>query len=66
MRYRNLTTNKIENLEAQLKSLRFMVNRGQPVQNFLQTLDKSEEILSEVKALIQAEPLSPEEGFGLQ
>jgi hypothetical protein len=66
MRDRELSTRKIENIEAQLKALRFMVNRGAPIQEFIKTIENTEEILAEVKSLIQQEPLSPEEGFGLQ
>jgi hypothetical protein len=66
MRYRDLTTRKLENVEAQLKALRFMVNRGEPIQTFLNTLEHTEELISDVKSLIQQEPLSTDEGFGLQ
>jgi len=66
MRYRELTTRKLENVEAQLKTLRFMVNRGEPIQEFIKIIEHTEDILSDVKSLIQQEPLSPGEGFGLQ
>ena len=66
MRYRELTTRKIENIEGQLKALKFMVNRGEPIQHFLNTIEHTEGILAEVKSLIQQEPLSADEGFGLQ
>ena len=66
MRYRELTTRKIENIEGQLKALRFMFNRGEPIQNFLTTIEHTEGILADVKSLIQQEPLSADEGFGLQ
>jgi hypothetical protein len=66
MRYRELTTRKIENIEAQLKTLRFMVSRQQPIEEYFNTIDTTEEMLSEMKSLIQQEPLSPDEGYGLQ
>ena len=66
MRYRELTTRKIEKIEGQLKALKFMVNRGEPIQNFLTTIEHTEGILADVKSLIQQEPLSADEGFGLQ
>jgi DNA-binding FrmR family transcriptional regulator len=66
MRYRELTTRKIENIEGQLRALRFMVNRAEPIQEFLNTIEHTEGILAEVKSLIQQEPLSQDEGFGLQ
>ena len=66
MRYRELTTRKLENVEGQLKALRFMVNRGASIDEFLKTLEHVEEIISDAKSLIQQEPLSADEGFGLQ
>jgi hypothetical protein len=66
MRYRELTTRKIENIEAQLKTLRFMVSRQQPIEEYFDTIEATEEMLYEIKSLIQQEPLSPEEGYGLQ
>jgi hypothetical protein len=66
MRYRELTTRKLEHVEGQLKTLKFMVNRGEPIQEFINKLNYTEEIISDVKSLIQQEPLSPEEGYGLQ
>jgi hypothetical protein len=66
MRYRELTTRKIENIEAQLKNLRFMVSRQQPIEEYFNTIDVTEEMLAEIKSLIQQEPLSADEGYGLQ
>jgi hypothetical protein len=43
-----------------------MVNRGEPIQNFLNTIEHTEGILTDIKSLIQQEPLSEDEGFGLQ
>jgi hypothetical protein len=43
-----------------------MVNRAEPIQEFLNTIEHTEGILAEVKSLIQQEPLSQDEGFGLQ
>jgi hypothetical protein len=66
MRYRELTTRKIENIEAQLKNLRFMVSRQQPIEEYFDTIEATEEMLAEIKSLIQQEPLSADEGYGLQ
>jgi hypothetical protein len=66
MRYRELTTRKLENVEAQMKNLKFIVNRAQPIEEYLKAIESVEETITEVKQLIQQEPLSPEEGFGLQ
>jgi hypothetical protein len=66
MRYRELTTRKIENIEAKLKTLKFIVNRAQPIEEYLKTITELEETVAEVQSLIQSEPLSADEGFGLQ
>jgi len=66
MRYRELTTRKIENIEGKLKALKFIVNRAQPIEEYFKTIDELEETIAEVKSLIQSEPLSADEGFGLQ
>jgi hypothetical protein len=66
MRYRELTTRKIENIEAKLKALKFIVNRAQPIEEYLKTIAELEETVAEVQSLIQSEPLSADEGFGLQ
>ena len=66
MRYRELTTRKIENIEGKLKTLKFIVNRAQPIEEYLKTIAELEETVAEVQSLIQSEPLSADEGFGLQ
>lgn len=66
MRYRELTTRKLENIEAQMKNLKFLVNRGGTQEDFIKTIEHTEEIIAEAKSLIQQEPLSHDEGFGLQ
>ena len=61
MRNRNLIMNKIDHLEGFMKALRGMVQQGRPIKDFLDTLNKSEETLLEVKDTIAREPLSTEE-----
>lgn len=66
MRYRELITNKIELIEGQIKSLHFIVNRGQPIEEYNKVLVHMEVVLSDIKSLVLSEPLSHEEGYGLQ
>ena len=61
MRQRDIIVNKLETLEARLKSLEFMVRRGSPIPEFLKTIENSTEILSDVKAMIDREERSPGE-----
>jgi hypothetical protein len=61
MRNRNLISNKLDNLEAKMKTLKFIVSRGEPVQTFLDVVTQSEELISELQDLIDREDLSPNE-----
>ncbi len=61
MRQRDIIVNKLEILEARLKSLEFMVRRSSPIPEFLKTIENSTEILSDVKAMIEREEHSSSE-----
>ena len=61
MRQRDIIVNKLETLEARLKSLEFMVRRGSPIPEFLKTIENSTEILNDVKAMIEREEHSSSE-----
>jgi hypothetical protein len=61
MRNRNLISNKLDNLEAKMKTLKFIVSRGEPVQTFLDVVTQSEELINELQDLIDREDLSPNE-----
>jgi hypothetical protein len=61
MRNRNLISNKLDNLEAKMKTLKFIVSRGEPIQTFLDVVTQSEELISELQDLIDREDLSPNE-----
>jgi len=61
MRNRNLISNKLDNLEAKMKTLKFILSRGEPVQTFLDVVTQSEELISELQDLIDREDLSPNE-----
>lgn len=61
MRYRHLTNTKIEVIENDLKILRMIVQRQEPVTKYLEQLQKTEENLAEIKNLIALEPFSDSE-----
>jgi hypothetical protein len=61
MRNRDLIVNKIENIEGFLKTLRRIVLRNEPIEAYLNFLEKSEITLDEVKSMIEREDLSPNE-----
>ena len=61
MRNRNTVLKKVENIEGKLKQLKFCVQRGAELNEYLDTLALAEEELSELKAFIEREPMSPEE-----
>lgn len=61
MRNRELLNLRIERLEGKLKVLKYMVNRGEDVKKFQKELENSEEILSEIKSMVEREPMSPNE-----
>ena len=65
MRNRELATRKIEKVEGQLKTLIGLVNRGEQIDTFLRMIRETEEVLEDLKSIIQREPMSPEEGNGL-
>jgi hypothetical protein len=61
MRYRHLTNTKIEVIENDLKILRMIVQRQEPVTKYLEQLQKTEENLAEIKNLIALEPFTDSE-----
>jgi len=64
MRYRDIVINHVDVLESQLKTLRRMVQRGEPVKSFLETLDQADDRLSKVKEFVMLEPKNAEEVGG--
>ena len=61
MRNRDLIVNKIENIEGFLKTLRRIILRNEPIETYLNFLERSEITLDEVKSMIEREDLSPNE-----
>ena len=49
---------KIEQIENRLKTLRHLVTNQSDVKDFLIQLEDSEEILSDIKSMIEREPIA--------
>ena len=61
MRYRKNIRMNLERLESTLKQLHTHINRGGTQQEANSTLEKSEELLSEVISYVEREPKTFEE-----
>jgi hypothetical protein len=61
MRNRNLMQKKIETIESILTNLQRIVNTQEPVEVYRNNIEKGLEIIEDVKSMIEAEPLSPNE-----
>lgn len=61
MRNRDLVIKRIEQIESKLETLRFLVSRGGDAQNFYNEIEKTKDVLSELKSMIEREPFAPEE-----
>lgn len=61
MRNRDLIIQKIEHLEGKMNTLRTQLNGSYPLNEFLNNIEISKDIISEVKSLIEREPRTPEE-----
>lgn len=61
MRNRNLVMSKTENLEGFLRILRTYVKTGRSINEFLETLDKADATLDQIKSMIEREPLTQNE-----
>ena len=64
MRYRDIVINHVDVLESQLKTLRRMVQRGESIKDFMDTLDQADDRLSKVKEFVMLEPKNAEEVGG--
>jgi hypothetical protein len=61
MRNRNLMQKKVETIESILINLQRIVNTQEPVEVYHNNIEKGLEIIEDVKSMIEAEPLSPNE-----
>lgn len=64
MRYRDQITNKVEILESTLKVLKQVVQRQEPIKAYLETIERAEEQLDQIKQYVSMEPTSANEVGG--
>lgn len=61
MKYRKQAIDRLEKLNSSLKTLRRMVNRQEPVSDFLRVLEECEEKLEAIETIIRTEPVTDSE-----
>jgi len=61
MRYRNIVLDKTNVLDAMLKNLEAIVNRNQPVSEYMKTIQEAKELLQEIQDYVEREERSPGE-----
>jgi hypothetical protein len=52
---------KVEYLESTLINLQRIVKTKEPVEVYLQNIEKGLEVIEDIKSMVEAEPLSPNE-----
>ena len=60
MYFRDHITKKLEHLEAKLKHIEFHVTRGNK-DEIIKTKEQCEDLVEEIKAAVQREPMTPNE-----
>lgn len=61
MRNRNLMQKKLEYLEFVLTNLQRIVQTQEPLNVYTENIKKGIEVLEDLKSMVEAEPLSPNE-----
>ena len=61
MRYRDQVINKVDVLESTLKVLRQIVQRQEPINRYLEMVDKAERELDQIKQYVKMEPITSNE-----
>jgi len=61
MRYRNRTNSLLEKLDGRLQSLKRIVNRQEPIDTYINTIEQAQSLVEELKSIIEAEPIAPTE-----
>lgn len=65
MRHRELIERKLDNALGSIKKLKFIVQRQEPIETYIQTLEHLQEQIEEAQSIIGREGLDAQEGFGL-
>jgi len=58
MRYRNIVLDKAAVVDAKLKNLETMVQRQQPIGDFLKTINEAKELVQEIQDYVEREERS--------
>jgi len=61
MKYRYQANTKIQNIESDLKTLRRIVQRQEPLTTYIEVLNRAEGRLEDLKGLISIEPVTSNE-----
>ena len=61
MRNRSLMQKKVEYLESTLINLQRIVKTQEPIEVYFQNIEKGLNVIEDLKSMIEAEPLSPNE-----
>lgn len=61
MRYRDQVNIQLDILENNLRSLEQIVQRQQPIKEYLETIEKTKQVLEQIKGLISIEPVTNSE-----
>lgn len=61
MKYRTSINTKLQVLENDLKVLRMIVQRQEPIKTYIETLERAEDNLAEVINLVSIEPVTNNE-----
>jgi hypothetical protein len=61
MRNRNVIHKKLDNLSNTLITLMYITNTKQSIEVYKTNIDKAEELVEDIRSMIENEPLSPQE-----
>lgn len=58
MKNRETVLKKLDSIESSLNTLKFMVSRQEPIENFLNKIEHARELVDHVKGYIENEPIA--------
>jgi hypothetical protein len=61
MRNRDLITRKLDQLETTLITLEQIVNRQEPIEIYKSNINKAQNLIEEMKSMVEMEPMSNNE-----